>query len=163
MYEAIRPDTIAGITDPQMEIDRLERVVLESLGRIKALREALPACRDYKTQPGCCYAAVEPVYRADYESTPEMILQAMDRGLVLKDNAGCDKMSLEQFRKYETEGRISDRDGAADLVVDSRVSENTLLWLGDQMLLIYGRYMIPFDLVPELFKGHDIGIYWFNK
>ena len=114
-----------------------------------------------KDEDGDCRNTVP--FRADLSVSAQEVLEAIKDDLVpLKDNCG-EPMTWDEFATAVRVGGITDYDGQGDLIIDGRASSNDLLWIATEMLYIYDRFMIPFERVPEIFEGHEIGVLWFNK
>lgn len=144
------------------QIRALEEQIQPIVKQIRVLQSQLSNIRGYDLLPDCAYADHEPIFRADYVTPPEDIIAAMDRSLTLRPDSPEKPlvMSWDEFISRRSAG-LSNSHGSAELIVDGKASENTLVWLDAEMVLVYGRFMIPFQNVPWLFRDHNVQIHWF--
>lgn len=141
----------------------IQREIEKHRRRIRDLTKELTPTLSQAKNPDSDACEVEPIYRADFSLSADDVLAAMDMALVPSDGFEADILEWNQFVALVEHGDFNDHDGCADLMVDGRVSQHTMLYLYDRRLIIDDVYLVPFERIPEIFDGHDVKVAWFSK
>lgn len=110
------------------------------------------------------FALTDMCYRTDVAVYPEEVYDAVkDHLQTLRDTDPGDTMTWESFAQSVEDRCITSYDGFGKFLLGDKVVDNATIWIPSRIVIIYDKFMIPFNRIPVLFKNNNPKVRWYNK